>query len=76
MEAKYPEITLGEPVCAKLKDIYFSAKEWHACYRDVAAKFNEFKNIARKFYSGKSDKEMLTELVKYTKEDIIDAFGV
>lgn len=76
MEAKYPEITLGEPVCEKLKDIFYPDKHWSSCVYAVANKFSALKVIARKFYTGKTELEMLRELSRYTKEDIIDSMGI
>jgi len=39
MEAKYPEIVLGEALCIKIKNIYFDDKKWVDCHNEVAAKF-------------------------------------
>ena len=76
MDEKYPElartVTLGEPICIKLKQIYFAEQKWAACYRQVGAKFTALKQQARKFYPGKKDHEMLMEIIKYTNEDIVE----
>jgi len=74
MEAKFQEITLGETVCAKLKIMYFKDTHWSKCVDDVAKKFTQLKAIARKFYIDKSELEMLKEISRYSKEDIIQAF--
>ena len=74
MEAKYPEITLGENICIKLKEIYFKDIPWVECYREVAKKLSELKVIGKKFYVDKNIIEVLTELNKYSHQDIIDAF--
>ena len=70
-----PEITLGEGICAKLKVIYFSDKAWIDCYKQVAEKFTVMKNIMRKFYTEKTDTEILKELIKYDTTDIEDIFS-
>ena len=75
MEAVLPQINIGATVCAKLKIIYYPDKPWIECYRLVAGKFTELKNIARKFYAGKSEIEILQELAKYSNSDIIDAMS-
>jgi hypothetical protein len=36
--------------------------------------FSELKALARPYYAGKTEIEMLQELSKYTEEDIKDAF--
>lgn len=69
------EIILGTPICEKLKVIYFSDIPWVNCYRDVAAKFIALKAIARRFYVDKTNVEVLNELIKYSDQDIYDAFG-
>jgi len=60
-------------VCAKLKIVYHSDKNWIDCYKDVTIKFNELKRTAKKFYVDKDDKEILQELCKFNHSDIIDA---
>lgn len=75
MEAKYPEITLGETVCRKLKDIYFKDQAWPDCYKEVAEKFTELRHIVKKFYGYETTLEICKELIKYSDEDIIEAFS-
>ena len=75
MEAKLPEITLGETVCRKLKDIYFNDDLWIDSYRGVAIKLSELKRIAKDFYVDKNDVEALKELIKYSDTDIVEAFN-
>jgi hypothetical protein len=72
-------IILGEPICEKLKLIYFPDKKWPKCYKDVAKKFSHLKAITRKFYSydiksSDNELEMLRKLIKYSEQDIIEAF--
>jgi hypothetical protein len=74
-EAKFEEITLGEAVCITLRNIYHTDTPWPACYQQVADKFTELKKIMRKFYADKSDLEILKELVRYSQDDIKDAFA-
>ena len=70
-----PEITLGETVCRKLKDIYFSEMPWISCYRDVAIKLTELKRLAKAFYADKNDLEVLKEFIKYNNMDILEVFN-
>jgi len=74
VEAKYPEITLGESICEKLKIIFFPDKRWQQCYKDVAIKFTALKEIAKKFYTDKDILAILIELNKYSTQDIQEAF--
>ena len=74
MEAKYPEITLGEPICIQLKQMYFPETPWPECYRQIADRLTELKKIARKFYVGKDNCEILKEIIKYSDDDIREMF--
>lgn len=65
---------LGERVCEKLKDIYFKDILWIDCHKDVAFKFTHLKRIAKHFYVDKSLTDVLKELIKYSDQDIKDAF--
>jgi hypothetical protein len=79
-----PEITLGEQICIKIKNIYYRDICWSKCYRDVSNKFDQLKRVARKFYSvehktarfyaNKEELEMLKKLSRYSEEAIKDAF--
>ena len=69
-------INLGEPICEKIKQIYFPVIPHSACYKAVAAKFDDLKKRARRYYPDMSQKEMLIELIKYSKEDIEEMFHV
>jgi hypothetical protein len=76
-EAKYPEVTLSEYICSKIKNIYFADKIWPECYRQVANKFTEFKVIVRKFYGGytRDDNiELLKRVRHFAENDIKEAF--
>jgi len=75
MEAKYPEITLGATICEKLKIIYFHNKSWQECHGDVSKKFSDLKQRMRKFYTDKTDLEILKELIKYDTMDIEEIFN-
>jgi hypothetical protein len=68
------EIALGARVCEKLKDIYFSDKEWPECHNQIVEKFGEIKKRMRKFYTDKSDLDILRELIKYDTLDIEEIF--
>ncbi len=76
MEAKYPEITLGETICRKIKDIYFPGVRWPDCYQDVAGKFTLFKNILRKIYPEKDILEILTSVQRFDTLDIQEVFSM
>lgn len=75
MEAKLPEITLAETICEKLKQIYFHNVPWSECYKQVELKFTKLKLLARKVYGNKTERDMLSELTKYSMEDIKDAIN-
>jgi hypothetical protein len=65
MEAKHPEITLGEPICEKIKNIYHANKSWQACYKQVSEKFTILKRLMRKIYPDKDILELLREINKF-----------
>lgn len=67
-------VTFGETVCEKLKIIYFEKQSWKECHQEVVDKFTQLKKIARKFYVGKSELEMLQELSRFSFQDLEDAF--
>ena len=74
MEATNQEITLAEPVCVKLKHIYFDGMNWIECYRNVASRLTQLKSIVSRLYPDKTRVQVLQEIIKYTNDDIIDAF--
>jgi hypothetical protein len=76
MEAKLIEITLGEDICRKLKGLYFADIPWIDCHQDVAKKFSALKVVARRFYVGLTETQMLEELARYQNQDIADAYSV
>lgn len=65
-------VALSEPVCVKIKQLYFPDATWFECYRRVAKKFTEVKAKARKYLVGKTEKEMLKELRNFSTTDIED----
>ncbi len=67
-------INLGATICEKIKEIYYPAKPWVECHKDVSIKFSQLKKIAKTFYVDKTDKEVLMELVRYSPDDIKDCF--
>lgn len=67
-------INLGDPICRRLKQIYYPDKPWVECYKDVSIKFSQLKKIAKRFYTDKTDKDILIELAKYSNNDIKDCF--
>jgi len=75
MDAINPEIILGEMICSKIKEVYHPDKSWSDCYKEIAQKFTILKQISRKFYTDKEDKDILTELAKYSNQDIADIFN-
>jgi predicted nuclease of restriction endonuclease-like RecB superfamily len=76
MVAKYEQTTLGEAVIPKLKDIFYPNISWQTCYKEVAQRLSALMTISRKFYADKSDLDILKELIKYSTDDIRDAFGL
>ena len=76
MNEKYTEFTelvaLSEPICIKIKQLYFPDTSWFECYRKVAAKFTEVKRKARKCLPQMNEKEMLKELRNFSTTDIED----
>lgn len=77
MDEKYPErareIMLGEPICLRLKMIYYSTVPWIKCYRHVGDIYAQLKKKARIYHHDKSEIEFLGELIRYTDQDIKDA---
>lgn len=68
-------ITLGEPICKKIKQIYFPDEQWSkSCYTQVAKKYTELKQLARKVFVQKTDEELLKILSKFSERDIEDMF--
>lgn len=74
MDAKYPELNLEEPICRKIKNIYYSEITWSHCYKDVSIKFSQLKTIAKKFWPDKNSLELVQELYKFSEKDIKEAF--
>lgn len=76
MNEKYTEFTelvaLSEPICIKIKQLYFPDTAWSECYRKVATKFTEVKRKARTMLVGMNEKEMLKELRNFSTTDIED----
>ena len=68
------EIILGANVCERLKNIYFKEMNWIDCYRNIAVKFSFLKSISKRFDIDKSNLQVLNELIKYSNQDILDAF--
>lgn len=63
-------VNLGALPCSILKNIYFADEHWSQCATKVSEKFSKLKSIARKFYSDKTEFEMIMELSKYSEHDI------
>jgi hypothetical protein len=76
MEAKYPEITLGESVCSKIKQIYFSEEKSPDCHRKVADKFTLFKKIMRKIYPDSDNVEILQSVARFDTLEIQEIFDM
>jgi predicted nuclease of restriction endonuclease-like RecB superfamily len=73
---KYTAIELGSTICSKLKQIYYPNDKWADCYKKVGEILVDLKKIARKFFSDKSEEEILIQLGRFTLEDIQDMFHV
>lgn len=67
-------ITLGEPICKKIKQIYFQNESWQKCYKDVGRKFTTLKKIMRNIYTEMSDLDILRKLYQFDTLDFEDAF--
>jgi hypothetical protein len=65
-------IILGGRICLKLKHYYFRHLEWVQCYKDVANLFTRLKCEAKKFYSDKTELELMTILCSFSEQDIRD----
>lgn len=76
MEAIMPEITLGEIICIRIKQIYFSDESWPDCYQKVANKFTVFKRIMRKIYPDTEIVEILKKVQKFDTMDIQEIFSM
>ncbi len=72
----YPEITLGENICRKLKEMYFSDKSWPECYKDVAKKLSELKTKMKQFYNVPSNEQALKILQTFSEKDIQEVFDI
>ena len=67
-----PEILLAEPICEKLKIIYFLNVPWNECYRKIGNKLTEVKRKARTMLVGMTEIEMLQHLRNFSTTDIED----
>lgn len=67
-----PLISLGAKICSTIKHIYFRQTEWVYCYRQIAVMLSHLKKEAKKFYSDKTEEEILEILTTYSHEDIKD----
>ncbi len=76
MEANYPEINLGATICERLRTIYHPDKPWVDCYKEIAQKLTELKANSCKFYTDKTEIEILMELCKYNDQDLMEMFHV
>lgn len=65
-------VAFSEPICIKIKQLYFPDTTWFECYRRVATKFTDVKRKARKMLVGKTEEEMLKELRNFSTTDIED----
>jgi hypothetical protein len=60
----------GAEICKRLKDIY-PEKTWMG----ISSVFTEFKKKARIYHPGLDDLKLIRELMKYSRQDTIDALG-
>ena len=60
----------GAEICKKLKEIY-PDKTWMG----IAGLFTELKKKARIYHPGLDDIKIIRELMKYSRQDVIDALG-
>lgn len=72
VNARYSAVELGSPICSRLKQIYFPGQKWADCYMQVSDLYTKLKKNAKKFYVGKTDVEILKDLLKYTNDDLVE----
>jgi hypothetical protein len=60
----------GAEICKKLKEIY-PDKTWMG----IAGLFTDLKKKARIYHPGLDDIKLIRELMKYSRQDMIDALG-
>lgn len=73
--ARLEQITLGEFICSKIKDIYFNEEPWSPILSDkVANKFTQLKCITRNLYKDKSEIDLLKHLCKFDRQSFVDCF--
>ena len=70
------EITLGENICQKLKEIYFKDIEWSKCYLEVAKKLTTVKQKMRKLHNTTDTLAVLKLLQKFTPEDLKEVLDI
>src|ERR1700681_3121592 len=76
MEVISPEITLGESICAKIKQIYFADSSWSDCSQHVSSKFTLFRRIMKKIYPEKEICEILKSVQRFDTMDIQEVFDM
>ena len=74
-EAKLPEITLGESICTKLKQIYHLNQPWAQLKHSIPAKLVRLKQTMRTAYPDWDEAMRLRELARFTEQDIREALG-
>ncbi len=72
MEAKYPEITIGEAICDRLRHIYHNGTPWADCHADITRMFHAICSTAARFYADRSKADALKELLLYNDTDIME----
>ncbi len=73
MEAKYPETTLGEIPCNKIKQIFYPERAWDAKLADeIAVKFSNIKKMVKLSWPDKTVIEVLQWILKFDDDDYLD----
>jgi hypothetical protein len=72
-EPRLNEITLGEEICEKLRNIYFPEKKNQEVYKHLARGLATMKTIASVYYPDLPLVERLKKIRSWTEDDIKEA---
>ncbi len=68
------QIEMGSRPCHQIKNMYYPETPWIDCYKLVAIKFSELKNILRKRAASMNDAQLLEALGTFSQLDIQETF--
>jgi len=69
-QSAYDEITLGENVCEKIKDIYYPNEDWSKVLNEVAKKYYKLKILIQVSMKQQNEIEVL-KLINYMDDNDI-----